>query len=380
MKILRLLAVAALAACGDDSDGPSGPVDTGEPPAAGCTDGTLSGGALFRYCFPATWNGEVVIYAHGYVQPGTPIALPADDVGGLSVSSVVTSLGYAFATTSYRANGLVADVAVDDLVELDEEFRERYRPDPTRTYVVGASEGGLVAALAVERDPARFAGALAVCGPVGDFGTQIDYFGDFRVVFDYFFPGVLPGSAVEIPDELQANWESQYVAQVTAAIEDDPAAAGDLIAVTGASVENAGDPASIAETAVAVLWYSVYATEDAQARLGGQPYDNSVRLYAGSADDEALNAGVARHAADPAARQAIADFDTSGDLDVPVVTLHTTEDPIVPFLHEALYAAKVSAAGASDLLEQRTANRFGHCVFDPIEVQLAFAALVELVS
>jgi hypothetical protein len=44
---------------------------------------------------------------------------------------------------------------------------------------------------------------------------------------------------------------------------------------------------------------------------------------------------------------------TSGQLSVPLVTLHTTGDPIVPFLHEALYADKVAAAGAPGLLGQR---------------------------
>jgi pimeloyl-ACP methyl ester carboxylesterase len=50
---------------------------------------------------------------------------------------------------------------VDDVIDLDERFRELYRPDPTVTLLVGVSEGALVAALAAERDPERFSGALA---------------------------------------------------------------------------------------------------------------------------------------------------------------------------------------------------------------------------
>jgi pimeloyl-ACP methyl ester carboxylesterase len=354
-------------------------VDEGEAPAAGCTDGALSSGALSRICFPATWNGELVIYAHGYVRSDAPLAIPADALGGISISTAVTSLGYAFATTSYRANGLIADVAVDDLIDLDERFRESYRPDPSLTYVVGASEGGLVAALAVERDPERFSGALAACGPVGDFATQVDYFGDFRVAFDYFFPGVLPGSAVEVPDELRANWQSRYVPDVIDALLSDPDAALQLIEVTGAPVDG-DDISSIGATVIGILWYNVYGTGDARDRLGGQPYDNIGRMYAGSADDAALNSGVARHAADPAAREALGRFDTSGRLEVPVVTLHTTGDPIVPFVHEALYGAKASAAGAAALLAQQTVARYGHCAFEQAEVQSAFGTLVQRVS
>ena len=131
---------------------------------------------------------------------------------------------------------------------------------------------------------------------------------------------------------------------------------------------------------IGLLWYSVFATEDAQLRLGGQPYDNSTREYTGSSDDLVLNAVVARFTADPGARQAIDRFDVSGDLGIPVVTLHTTGDPIVPFLHESLYAAKVSSAGATGRLTQQSADRYGHCELEQTEVQTAFATLVQQVS
>ena len=40
-----------------------------------------------------------------------------------------------------------------------------------------------------------FSSALAACAPIGSFRQQVNYLGDFRVLFDYYFPGVLPGSA-----------------------------------------------------------------------------------------------------------------------------------------------------------------------------------------
>ena len=74
--------VLLLAACGDDDGGPQEPVDEGSPPEAGCTQGTLESGALSLICFPDSWNGTLVIYAHGYVEPSAPVALPDDEVGG----------------------------------------------------------------------------------------------------------------------------------------------------------------------------------------------------------------------------------------------------------------------------------------------------------
>lgn len=367
-----LLVLALVAGCGDD---PAGPVDEGTSPVAGCTGGSLASGAVFQVCFPGDWNGDVVVYAHGYVRPDLPVALPDDAVGGVPISAAVNSLGYAYATTSYRANGLVADVAVDDLEDVLEEIRRRYRPDPVRAFVVGASEGGLAAALAVEREPDSWTGGLALCGPIGDFALQIDYLGDFRAVFDYYFPGVLPGSPILSPTELQAGWESTYAPAVLEALEADPAATDQLLAVTGAPVDPL-DPATVGATVTGLLWYSVFATGDAQLRLGGQPYDNSTRTYQGSGDDAGLNAGIARYAADPAARAAIDRFQTSGGLTRPLITLHTAGDPIVPAAHEGIYADKVAAAGAAALLDQQAYPRYGHCTFQPAELVAAFSRLV----
>src|SRR5690242_6306603 len=131
----------ALNACGSGDNGPAAPttpttpVDQGVTPTAGCSDGVLQHGALFRICFPADWNGDLVLYAHGYVAPQKPLSLPTDAPGGQSISTTVTGLGYAYGTTSYRANGLVAPDGVDDLLELADTIASRYRPDPARTVV-----------------------------------------------------------------------------------------------------------------------------------------------------------------------------------------------------------------------------------------------------
>ncbi|HET7239779.1 MAG TPA: hypothetical protein VFI77_01400, partial [Gemmatimonadales bacterium] len=225
--------VLLVAACGGDDGGPSEPVDEGSPPEAGCTEGTLESGALSLICFPETWNGKLVIYAHGYVEPSAPVALPDDDVNGVSISGAVTGYGYAYATTSYRDNGLVVLPAIEDVTQLVQAVRDRVKPDPTQAFLVGFSEGGLVAALTLERHPDLIDGALAACGPIGDFTRQIDYFGDARVLFDFYFPGVLPGTAVDIPPQLRSGWSSTYEPAVVEVLTDDPARAAELAEVAG---------------------------------------------------------------------------------------------------------------------------------------------------
>jgi pimeloyl-ACP methyl ester carboxylesterase len=378
LRWARLTAVAALVACGGDGDdGQSPPVDEGTPVSAGCQDGTVATtSALYRVCYPADWNGDLVIYAHGYVTADQPLAVPDDRIQGQPVAPIVNALGYAFAATSYRANGLVADVAVQDVVDLVAEVRRRFQPDPTRTYVVGVSEGGLVAALAAERHADLFAGGAAACGPVGDFAAQIDYLGDFRVVFDYFFPGVIPGGPVDIPADVRAQWTATYVPAVLAALQADVPATAQLLAVTGAPFDPL-DPTTAGTSVVEALWYDVFALPDARARLGGQPYDNVGRVYHGSLDDDALNAGVARVTADAGARAELGRFETTGALTIPLAVLQTTGDPVVPAEQAERYAQKVAAAGASARLEPRTVNRYGHCAFQQGELLEAFSAVVQ---
>jgi pimeloyl-ACP methyl ester carboxylesterase len=330
-------------------------------------------------CFPDDWNGDLVLYAHGHVPADRDLAIPDDQVGGQSIATTINNLGYAYATTSYRRNGLLGPEGVEDMVELGATIRRLYRPDPGRTVMVGVSEGGMVAGLAAERYPDLFDGVLSACGPVGSLRGQLDYFVDFRVVFDYLFPGVIPGTAISVPAEVSERWEELYAPAVVLALVTNPAAARELVRITGAAVERS-DVVAIAVTAVVILRYNVIGTADAQQRLGGQPFDNSARVYSGSADDAALNAGVARFAADPAALTAMAEFETTGNITVPVVTLHTTGDPVVPFNQQALYADKASRSGASGRLTQIPVDRYGHCSFEAPEVLGAFSTLMDQVA
>lgn len=387
LRRLVLGAVLSFAACGflacgggdNHLSGPEPPPDEGVAPAEGCSDGVLAHGALYRVCFPAAWNGDLVLFAHGYIAAQRELAIPDVVVAGQPVADLVTGLGYAYATTSYRANGLVAPEAVEDLSELVDAVEQHYRPDPLRTLVVGFSEGGLVATLALEQHPDRFHGALGGCGPIGNFQAQLDYIDDFRVVFDYYFPDLLPGDAVNVPETVLERWEEIYIPAIVIALAARPEPARQLLSVTGAPVAG-NDLRSIAETTVGVLWYNVFGTIDAQLRLGGNPYDNSARVYTGSSDDAALNAGVERFTADPAALSALSRFGTLGALTVPLVNLHTTGDPIVPFSQSLQYADKVEDAGTSAWLTQIDIVRHGHCTFELPELLSAFETLRQKVS
>jgi pimeloyl-ACP methyl ester carboxylesterase len=347
----------------------------------GCEPDQLQdSGAVYRICMPEPdrWNEELVVYAHGYVAPDRPIEIPEDQLGppdGPSLSEIANLLGFAFATTSYRTNGLAVRPALEDLVDLVDIFIETHGV-PAYVYLVGASEGGLITALAIERYPEVFDGGLSACGPVGDFNRQVNYFGDFRIVFDYFFPGVLPGSAVDVPQELIDDWNAVYAPLVVDAIQCHPDAAERLLYVTEAPVDWR-DAGSVEATVLGLLWYNVHATNDAIVKLGGQPVDNVTRPYKGLPGPLRLDSRVERVRADPEAMEEIEwHYQASGALTRPLVTLHTTRDPIVPFWHERLYLEKVLAQGNRSLLIDITIRRYGHCNFAALEFLDAFVTLV----
>ena len=374
---VSLLTSSGLAAA---PDGPAAAL----APMVCAPDGTQASGAKYRICMPAfAWNGDLLVYAHGYVAPNEPVGIPEDQLylGGTYIPDAANLLGYAFATTSYSVNGLAVKQGLPDLVDLVNIFRTQH-PTLKRVILIGVSEGGLITTLATEQHPDVFNGGLAACGPIGDFRRHTNYVADFRTVFDYFFPGLIPGSAVSIPDALIANWPTYYATTVAPVISAPGSAISvtQLLNVTGVPYDPSV-PATIAEGISQELWYNVMATNDAVAKLGGQPFDNHDRVYAGSLNDTALNAGVQRYTGSPAAWAEIdAHYQTAGRPRVPLVTSHTTNDQTVPYWHQTLYRAKVVANNLTYRHDLIRVDRFGHCNFTVSELISALQLLQQRIE
>ena len=378
-RLLRIIVLFAVLASGTLMAAPAGAEDVPIVPGE-CANGVLPGNALSLICVPTSgWNGGLIVFAHGYVAPGEPLGFYNLDEfpDGPSLPDLVQSLGYAFATTSYRRNGLAIREGVEDVQNLVAAFKTKYPGFAGPAYITGTSEGGAVAALLAEQSPPLFDAGLSLCGPIGDFRKQIDYWGDFRVLFDYFFPSVLlpvGGDAMHIPAELIAGWEDVYQPKVLAALQTNPLAASQLISTSKAAVK-LGDPTSIGQTTRGLLWYNVFATEDGKEQLRGNPFDNRTRIYRGSWNDWRLNRLVQRFTAGQAALDAMAPYNTLGEPRIPLITLHTTRDEIVPFWHQTLYRMKLLANGSTGVV-QIPILRYGHCNFTTNEVLVAFSLMV----
>jgi pimeloyl-ACP methyl ester carboxylesterase len=301
------------------------------------------------------------------------------------VNDVANDVGVAFATTSYPTNGLAVLPAVDDMVNLVRVFSDTYG-SPETVLIAGVSEGGLVTTLAVERLPHVFDGGLAACGPIGSWTKGINNLGDFRVLFDYFFPDLLPSDVVTIPNWLIDQWSNNdYFAGVVEPVVFDPASAVSLTQLLATSgLPYVPSVTDTIRTAVHdALAYNVLATNDAMEKLGGNPFDNIGRVYSGSADDAALNANVRRFSADQAALAENRKYETSGRLTRPLVTLHTSRDQQVPQWQESLYRQKVLARHTWmwHIDQPVPVDAYGHCNFDVAEeVMPAFFALLGMVA
>jgi pimeloyl-ACP methyl ester carboxylesterase len=357
---------------------------TATPARAACDpDGLQASGSIYRICMPpeGQYNGHLVIWAHGFQDATEPVGIPEDQLcfGGVCLPELINQLGFGFATTSYSKTGLAVVQGKADVLDLVDIFAAA-KGVPRKVYLVGASEGGIITTLALEQHPDVFSAGLAACGPIGSFPHQINYFGDARATFNYFFPGIIPSPPFAPDPALVAAWDSYYEVVVKPAIlsPGNRARLNQWVRVAQLPHDADNYLATVEVAAADVLRYAVVNLNDAAATLGGFPYDNQRRWFSGSDNDFLLNLFVPRVSADPAALAAMRTaYETTGVLQRPLVTLHTLRDQQVPYWHEVLYSLKTWASGS--LLTRHfnvTIDRFEHCNFTPEEALVAFLIML----
>lgn len=347
-------------------------------------DGVQASGSKYRICMPAAgeYNNILVIWAHGFQDAGTPVQIPEDQlcIGTFCIPELVNGLGFGFATNSYSKTGLAILEGKADILDLVNIYKAQ-KGTPSKVYLVGASEGGIITALSLEQHPGVYSAGMAACGPVGSFPYQINYFGDARATFEVFFPGVIPGPPFDPPQAVVDVW-TDYYDLVVKPIITHPALRQNLDewAAVAKLPFDGGDKylETVEQSAKDVLRYSVVNLKDAATTLGGFPFDNTTRWYTGSSNDLGVNYLVPRIAASPVAVNAMnTSYATTGNLTRPLVTLHTTRDQQVPYVHEPLYALKTIASGSWLTRHLNIEiDRYEHCNFTPDEVLLSFIVML----
>ena len=357
------------------------PVQAADSSFAVVTQHGVSNGAEYAMFLPAVWNGRLVVYAHGFIDPAAPIALPdvaPDDVAPwvVQLRETLLSQGYAVAYSSYAQNGWAVQDGAARTHELRDLFNQSFGP-PAQVYVMGRSLGALITVDLAENFPNAYQGALSLCGPIGGGRTETDYIGNVRVLFDYYYPGVIPGDVLHVPD-MEYSASSPIVKAIVAAILANPQKAVALAAVDQLKMPYT-TPSQLLLSIVRAIGYNIRGTNDLLARSGGQsPFGNLGLSYTRlGLPDPFLNAGAGRFAAQAGGITYLNSYyQTRGSLAIPLLTLHTTMDPDVPFFHEAAYAKIVAAARTSKWLAQQSVQRYGHCNVSPAEVALTLSRLV----
>jgi pimeloyl-ACP methyl ester carboxylesterase len=372
LRCAFLATVALIAACSDQS--PTAPPSAALRSVSSAVSlssawrsvvtGTGLHGSLYAMYVPQNWTGDVVYYVHGFVAPALPIGLPTSDVA--DIRDALGALGVAVAYSSFSQNGYDFRDGLQTTVQLRGLFKQNFGK-PRRSFLIGHSLGAQIVQALAERDRDEYNGALALCGVLGGTALQVDYIGQVRTVFDFFYPGVLPGTTDLMPTITDLN--AQIIGPAFGAIQADPNGFGALVSIDQTLLAGR-NPTELVTTLLNVLGYHALGANDLLMRTHGHVlFENVATTYTSSVLPPslmgALNAGIKRYTATEHAEEWMEqNYQPTGELNIPMLTVHKRFDRLVPYRHEAAYQQIVARAGNANMLRQRTVEDYGHCEFE----------------
>lgn len=343
----------------------------------------MRSGAGYRMEVPDNWNGDLVLYAHGFRGTGLELT-----VSNPSIRDHLIAEGYAWAASSYRANGYVPGVGAKDTHALIDEFTDLIA-NPDQVCITGHSMGGHVTGVAIEQWPNAFDGAVPMCGVMGD-SELFDFFQDSYLLAEHF-----AGNEVQVPTP-----DDYYSSGTFFGTLGSLGLFGPVLSPGGEQYKDAIEQLTGGERpiydegffggvgAAFAFFFEVATTGDGRENVDiVYQLDNDPAL---SAEEQALNDAIPRIASAPQFRHpnglggipGVEDDSPriSGDFSIPVVSMHTLVELFVPFHMEQIYTERAAAEGNADLLVVRAIRDTNHCGFTTVEQIDAFADMVEWVE
>jgi alpha-beta hydrolase superfamily lysophospholipase len=346
-------------------------------PAAAAAQTTLSGktagGAFYTVRVPEPWNGQLVIWNHGF-DLSDPA--PAPDLGPLA--ELQLSEGFAIAASSYRTAGWATFKVVKDLRALVNVVRGAVG-EPTAVYLTGGSFGGLVSVQALEKGGVgNVAGVLALCAPLAG-SRNWDAALERRLAYDLVCESVpsasLPGGSTGLPAGSDLS-----IGEITTAIDActgiqspprrrsaaQKARLAQLLGYVGIDESFLVTDMLFATQALANL------THD-RAKLRGRPgVGNAGVVY----DDPELDAGIERvEARRGSARRLNRFYVPTGKLrGTPVLAMHTDKDDLVVVENLSEFAGLAPAEQLVNAVAVESVP--SHCGFSPAESVAGWESLV----
>jgi hypothetical protein len=371
--------------------------------------GTFPDGSTYLIEVPSPWNGTLLLYSHGYVTPGSPN--PATDVGDPVTRAFLLNEGFALAGSSYATTGWALQQAIPDQIGVVGTFKALFGK-PKRTIAWGHSLGGIITAGLIQEFPSEFDAAQPMCGVlsggVGTWNAALDAafafktllaFGSPLQVVNITNPIANLGLAESILAAAQATPQGRARIALSTSLGDTPG-----WFTTGSPEPPANDFTD--QEANQFLWASevdfpfLFALRaELEFRAEGnvswntgvdyrKQFENSVNvaevkaLYkeAGLNLDDDLDAlnNTARISANPFSVEYVEqNVIFNGQILIPVLTMHTTGDGLVPNQNESAYKSVVDEVGDQRLLRQTFVHRAGHCAFTPAETVTALNNLIQ---
>jgi hypothetical protein len=414
-KYAPLLAATVLAATGlvttASTAAIAAPSSCGGTSAVTTTTGSLADGASFLIQCPAGhWNGELFLYSHGYVVPGS--ANPAVDAQDPVTAAWLLSQGFALAGSSYASTGWAIQQALPDQIATRAVFSRDFGR-PAKTIAWGDSLGGIITAGLVQDFPHDFSAALPLCGVlsggVGTWNAGVDSGFAFQQLID---PSVQVVNITSPAANLTGAEAAAAAAQKTAAGQARLALVAALGDVPGWFTPLTPEPAANDVTAQEqnqFLWeaevdfpFGFDFRAEMEGRAGGNPswtigvnfaqqlrksvdFSEVVNLYKAAglnlnADLTTLQRARPIVAKPSAVAYMARNVAFNGEISIPVLSMHTIGDGLVPVENEQAYRQAVDVAGNGGLLRQTFIDRAGHCAFTPAETVADIKVLLSRLS
>lgn len=345
----------------------------GTPVRAGTViEGETGDGAFFRIEVPDPWNGDLVIWNHGF-----DLETPAPPVDPGPLADLQLAEGFAVAASSYRQRGWAVFKTRNDLQNLLDIFKFEVGT-PGRIFVTGGSLGGLVTAAAVEdAHLGNVVGALTVCGAVAG-SRNWDGALDLRLIYDAVCEGVpdaeIPGGAEGLP--AGSTLTDRDIALAVNACTGVALPPGLRTPDQADRLQRILETARVPESFLLVDM--VFATL-AMSDLVHDPQKLAGHIGTGNAGvdygDPFVDGAIARVSPHPgAAKRLFRNYTPTGDVGgTRIVSLHTDKDGLVVVENESAYAAVVPQGSLTTAIVVEAAP--SHCGFTDAEAVAGWESL-----
>jgi len=358
--------------------------------------GTLANGTQWIAVVPDDWNGTVLLHGHGYLPSFVPFPNPAPTIDSIPAAVEFLDLGYAVVASSYADKGWALPTAPQDQLDSLHAAIEAIGTEPDTVLAYGTSMGGLVTAQLAEHAGEVIDGAMPTCGIVAG-GADLN---NYQLDGTHAVNELLAAGSVQIAgyatqgDAFAASAALQ--AAVNSATTADTPEARARVALAAALFQL--DPADLE----GIIGFVTPARFDLITAAGGDsgwnegvdyerlfsksPYHRMVAtLYREAGLSLRADLQTLTDTADVPFNEAAVDSmlghsQPNGDLQMPVFSIHTNYDPLVPAELEEEYADDVLAEGNRRLFRQAFVDRDGHCSFTSAELVAGVNVLEERVD